>query len=161
MSETARIREAARLLSRQRPEDTRSTGYTDGPKPSAIDLVSKYRELAQRAAQDLGRRIRGLEGLFGEDVARPLDAAHEEFRETFYGALDMHEIAHHDRDEYVTRLRSEHSAELHKLRAELLRYHAYLGAARQQEGRRRLRGDAERPAWYLQAEDLFAEDGPF
>lgn len=79
----------------------------------------------------------------------------------FYAALEMHELAHHNRDEYVTRLRSEHSAELHKLRAELLRYHAYLDAARRQEGRRRLRGDAERPAWYLQAEDLFAEDGPF
>lgn len=161
MSETARIREAARALSRQRPEDNRAGTYTAERKPSAIDLVPKYRELAQRAAQDLNRRIRGIEGLFGEDAARPLEAAAEELREMFYGALEMHELAHHNRDEYVTRLRSEHSAELHKLRAELLRYHAYLGAARRQEARRRLRGDAERPAWYVQAEDLFDDGDPF
>lgn len=161
MSETARIREAARALHRLRPEDTRSAAYVASSKPSAIDMASKYRELAGRAAQDVSRRLRGLEGLFGEDVARPIDAAVEELREMFYAALDMHELAHHNRDEYVTRLRSEHSAELHKLRAELLRYHAYLGAARRQEARRRLRGDAERPAWYVQAEDLFADEAPF
>ncbi len=161
MSETARIREAARALSRLRPEDNRAGTYTAERKPSAIDLVPKYRELAQRAAQDLNRRIRGIEGLFGEDVARPLEASAEELREMFYGALEMHELAHHQRDEYVHRLRQEHAVELHKLRAESLRYHAYLDAARRQEARRRLRGGAERPAWYLQAEDLFAEDGPF
>lgn len=162
MSETARIREAARALNRQCPEDTRAGTYTTERKPSAIELVPKYRELAQRAAQDLNRRIRGIEGLFGEDAARPIEAAAEELREMFYAALEMHELAHHNRDEYVTRLRSEHSAELHKLRAELLRYHAYLDAARHQEARRRLRGGAERPAWYLQAEDLFPDaDGPF
>lgn len=110
MSETARIREAARALSRQRPEDNRSGTYTAERKPSAIDLVPKYRELAQRAAQDLNRRIRGIEGLFGEDAARPIEAAAEELREMFYAALEMHELAHHNRDEYVTRLRSEHSA---------------------------------------------------
>lgn len=163
MSETARIREAARALHRLGAELVQlgAGTYTAERKPSAIDLVPKYRELAQRAAQDLNRRIRGIEGLFGEDAARPLEAAAEELREMFYGALEMHELAHHNRDEYVTRLRSEHSAELHKLRAELLRYHAYLGAARRQEARRRLRGDAERPAWYVQAEDLFADEAPF
>lgn len=154
MSETARIREAARALSRQRPEDNRSGTYTAERKPSAIDLVPKYRELAQRAAQDLNRRIRGLEGLFGEDVARPLEGAAEELREMFYAALEMHEIAHHDRDLYLTRLRSQHAAAI-------LRYHAYLGSARHQEARRRLRGGAERPAWYVKSEDLFAEGDPF
>jgi len=180
MSETARIREAARALSRQRPEDNRSGTYTAERKPSAIDLVPKYRDLAQRAAQDLNRRIRGIEGLFGEDAARPIEAAAEELREMFYAALEMHELAHHNRDEYVARLRSEHSAELHKLRAEYvarlrfehsaelhklraeaLRYHAYLDAARRQEARRRLRGGAERPAWYVQAADLFDDGDPF
>lgn len=161
MSETARIREAARALSRQRPEDNRSGTYTAERKPSAIDLVPKYRDLAQRAAQDLNRRIRGIEGLFGEDAARPIEAAAEELREMFYAALEMHELAHHNRDEYVARLRSEHSAELHKLRAEALRYHAYLDAARRQEARRRLRGGAERPAWYVQAADLFDDGDPF
>lgn len=161
MSETARIREAARALSRLRPEDNRAGTYTAERKPSAIDLVPKYRELAQRAAQDLNRRIRGIEGLFGEDVARPLEAATEELREMFYAALEMHELAHHQRDEYVHRLRQEHAVELHKLRAESLRYHAYLDAARRQEARRRLRGGAERPAWYVQAEDLFDDGAPF
>lgn len=117
MSETARIREAARALSRQRPEDNRSGTYTAERKPSAIDLVPKYRELAQRAAQDLNRRIRGIEGLFGEDAARPLDAATEELREMFYGALEMHELAHHDRDQYVQRLRTEHARQTRELLA--------------------------------------------
>lgn len=89
MSETARIREAARLLSRS----------------------------AQRAAQDLNRRIRGIEGLFGEDAARPLDAATEELREMFYGALDMHELAHHDRDKYVVRTIADHDRQTRELRA--------------------------------------------
>lgn len=150
MSETARIREAARALHRLRPEDTRSAAYVASSTSSAIDMASKYRELAGRAAQDVSRRLRGLEGLFGEDVARPIDAAVEELREMFYAALDMHELDRHDRDR---------SAD--ELRAELLRYHAYLGAARRQEARRRLRGDAERPAWYVQAEDLFADEAPF
>jgi hypothetical protein len=161
MSETARIREAARALSRQRPEDNRSLAYTAEHKPSAIDLVPKYRELAQRAAQDLNRRIRGIEGLFGEDVARPLEAATEELREMFYAALEMHDLAHHHRDEYVTRLRTQQAADVAELRAEVLRYRAYLGAARHQEARRRLRSGAERPAWYVKAEDLFDDEAPF
>ncbi len=161
MSETARIREAARALSRKRPEDNRTGTYTTERNPSAIDLVPQYRELAQRAAQDLARRIRGIEGLFGEDVARPLEAAAEELREMFYGALEMHELAHHHRDQYVARLRNEHATALHNHHAEVLRYHAYLGAARHQEARRRLRGEAKRPAWYLKSDDLFAEGEPF
>lgn len=110
MSETARIREAARGLSRLRPEDNRSGSLVASSKPSAIEMAGKYRELAQRAAMDLQRRIRGLEGLFGEDVARPLDAAAEELREMFYASIEMHELAHHTRDQYVQTLRTQHAA---------------------------------------------------
>lgn len=155
MSETLRIREAARVLHRQRPDDTREGSILASySPPTAAEMADKYRELAQRAAMDLQRRIKGLEGLFGGEVAQPLDAAAEELREAFYAALDQHELARHITGAYVARLREQHAAEL-------LRYRAYLGSARHQEARRRLRGGAERPAWYVKSEDLFYEDGPF
>lgn len=151
MSETARIREAARLLHRQRPEDTRDgMAFARSSKPTAIEMAEKYRELAGRAAMDLQRRIRGLEGLFGEDVGRPIDAAAEEFRELFYASFDQFALAHHDRD--------RHDEEV---RAELLRYRAYLQAARHQEMRRRIPKDKTRPAWFLKSDDLFDDRARF
>lgn len=90
MSETLRIREAARVLHRQRPDDTREGSILASySPPTAAEMADKYRELAQRAAMDLQRRIKGLEGLFGGEVAQPLDAAAEGLREAFYAALDQ------------------------------------------------------------------------
>lgn len=165
MSETARIREAARQLARQRPDDTRPLGRVEtAAQPSAIDVAAKYRELVQRASADVLRRMRGLEGLFGEDVARPLADASEELRELFYATLDMHELAHHQRDQYMMRLRSEHAGQTARNVEQIARRSELLREAMASEDRRlsKCRADRRTPApWYDAAIELLSDEAPF
>jgi len=155
MSETARIREAARALHRQRPDDNRSEKALEAAqKVTAVQMADKYRELAQRATMDLQRRIVGLEGLFGEDVARPISDAAEELREAFYASLDQHELARHTVDRYVMNLRTQHAAamdELREIRNEAQRL-LQLAADDEDARMKRRRKDARTPApWYRKA----------
>lgn len=155
MSETARIREAMRALHNLRPDDPRTEGHYAASKLSAHDVALRYGEIVTRARQDVFRRLRGLEGLFGEDVARPLAEAVEELTEAHAAALDMHELARYVNGQSFERRTRELLGELHQLRSIVSRALQDLDARqkRMPAGRRR------EPEWAAEARTI--EELPF
>lgn len=145
------------------PTTPQYTATAIGSEVTPRELVSQYRQLATRAAKDVGRRLAGLGGLFGEDVARPLSEAFEETTEALWGALEAEQLAHQQRDRNMVEIRREHDDMCRELRqdrdasADLLRQ----AVAEWEERNARTRPAFRKPAphWYCAA--VANEEAPF
>jgi len=152
MSETVRISEARRRLSIQCPDTPLSRAESERPATHA-EMAEQFGQLAARAATDLHRRIRGLGQLFGEDAARPVADAAEQFTELHYTTLEQHGYAREVTGRYIERLRNEYDEAARRVRAERGEAFELLDAALEDFERRQARTKAalrrDPPAWVV------------
>ena len=164
MSETARIREEARRISGVRRQVVEAFPQVESPwaplPATVVTLAKDYRSLAMRAAADVQRRLTGLQGLFGEDVARPLFDAVEELREAFWTALEMEDVRHATRDQEDAHLRRDMGEQRAETVAQLAHAEGLLGKAVADYDARQSRISPARrkaePAWVTAARLLEA-----
>lgn len=163
MSETLRIREEARGISgrwRQIADAFPTVNSSTSIGPTVVTLATEYRSLATRAAADVQRRLTGLQGLFGEDVARPLFDAVEELREAFWSALEMEDVRHATRDQEDAHLRRYMGEQRAETVAQLAHAEGLLGKAVADYDARQSRISPARrkaePAWVTAARLLEA-----
>lgn len=158
----------ARDLSRQmrnvrRPKDRANRGQqmaTISPA-TPIDAAREYADIARAARLELHEMVRAAGVIFGSGFQLAAEDLLEQHAEAHGEAIDMYEEARAMADEWMRERTRRQMEEADDRRAELLRYRAYLDAARHDEARRRLRPGKTRPAWFEKSSDLFDDEAPF
>lgn len=155
---------AQRMRTVRRPKDRAHRHGTEMAAiapATAIDAAREYAAIAHAARIELHAMIRAAGVIFGTGFQLAAEDLLEQHAEAHGEAVDMYEEARAVSDEWMRDRLAYLGREADARNAELLRYRAYLEAARIQESRRRLRPDKTRPAWFEKSADLFTEDGPF